>query len=552
MKNIISIYISDLKAIAKNIPTLIIVVGLMILPSLYAWFNIAALIDPYGNASNLPIAALSLDKGTKVDGDSLNVGDEIISNLKENDELDWQFPSDIDEVNDKVNTGEYYAAIIIPDQFSSDLADAINTYQSPSIEYIVNEKVNAIAPKMTEAGAEGVTSEINSQVNSVVTKYLVDYSNELNTNIEQSSYDYNRAVDTLNNFINSFETIDNSFNSYIGYEQDVKLAIEDIEQFNSDTYQKLSSYDYTAMYAILDQVDGSDDVKSLIEEVESLTSEQVEISSSQLDNINENIKYFMYNKWPAIKNGVYKIANNLQLLESDYQSIADYLQKDSDKASEFMASPVNIETTNLYHVSNYGTASTPFYTSLCLWVGSLLMASLLSFKSKVNAKPIEEYFGKLLLFITIGFVQALIVTFGDVYLLDITVASPLYLLAFDLLISFVFVTIVYSLVYIFGNVGKALAIVVLVLSISGGGGNFPIEVSGQFFQSIYPYLPFTYAVKLLREAVSGIYMPTVVTCIQIFAGMAIATFLVSSVCVKFVKPLFDKFDNESKKAGIIH
>ncbi len=552
MKNIVSIYISDLKAIVKNIPTLVIVMGLMILPSLYAWFNIAALIDPYGNASNLPIAAISLDQGTKIDNEQLNVGDEIIANLKENDELDWQFPTSVEEVNDKVNTGEYYAAIIIPKQFSSQLSDAINTYQSPSIKYIVNEKVNAIAPKMTEAGAEGVTAEINSQVNSVVTKYLVDYSNELNTTIEQSSYEYNNAVETINNFINNFSSIDNMFTTYISYESDIKLAVEDIEQFNQDTYQKISSYDYTAMYQVLDQTSGTQDIKELVEEVETLTTEQVEISSSRIDNINENIKYFIYNEWPSIKTGIYKIAGNLTTLESDYQSISDYLQKDGDKASEFMASPVTIETTNLYHVRNYGTASTPFYTSLCLWVGSLLMASMLSFKSEKKAKPIEEYFGKLLLFITIGLVQALIVTIGDVYLLDITVANPLYLLLFDLIISVVFVTIVYSLVYIFGNVGKALAIVVLVLSISGGGGNFPIEVSGQFFQSVYPYLPFTYAVKLLREATSGIYLPTVVTCLKMFTMMVTFTFLSSVICIKFVKPFFDKFDNKSKKAGIIH
>ncbi|MSE24834.1 YhgE/Pip domain-containing protein, partial [Lactobacillus curvatus] len=68
----------------------------------------------------------------------------------------------------------------------------------------------------------------------------------------------------------------------------------------------------------------------------------------------------------------------------------------------------------------------------------------------------------------------------------------------------VFISIVYTLVSLFGNVGKALAMVMMVLQIAGGGGTFPIQVTPKFFQAIHPFLPFTYAVDALREAVGGV------------------------------------------------
>lgn len=561
MKNVLRVLKNDLKNIIKNKQALVIVIGLIVLPSLYAWFNIAALVDPYGNASNLPIAVYSNDTGTTVSGEELNVGSSLLANLQTNDELAWQFPENQAELEDRVNTGEYYAAIIIPENFSQDLVAAVDSYESPSINYVVNEKVNAIAPKMTEAGAEGITAEINSQINGIVTKYLVDYSNQLNDKVLSSEEDYDAAINNLNQLINQFETIDSAFASYDQITNQVDYGIEEIDQFNRQVTTDINSIDYSSIYSSLDQLAAIpetdraviENIRSQIEGLEAKTSEfQIDVDTSQYSSVDSTISNFIYNQWPTYKTQIVAGRDKLSEVGNDYQSIANYLNKDGSRASDFMANPVSLDTETLYPVTNYGSASMPFYTTLCLWVGSLLMASLLAFDSNLKVSKLEQYFGKLLLFISIGILQAIIVTTGDVYILDITVARPLYLLAFDVFIIVVFSTIVYSLVYVFGNIGKALAIVLLVLSISGGGGNFPIEVSGPFFNTIYPYLPFTYGVKMLREAAAGIYWPTVVECVKIMSimfGLAIGFGVLGT---KYLKPLFDRFDQKSRESHIIH
>lgn len=560
MKTVAKIYINDLKSIVTNKATLIIILGLIILPSMYAWFNIAALIDPYSNASNLPIAVLSKDTGTTIEGEDVNVGNEIVDNLHENEELAWQFPDNEETMMDKLNKGDYYAAIIIPTNFSKDLGDAIDTYQSPKVRYIVNEKVNAIAPKMTEAGAEGITEEINSEVNSVVTKYIVDYSNQLNKKIKDQEQDYNSGLSSLNELINEFPTIDSAFSQYDSITNDVDSGIELIDSFNNLVNTKVNTIDYTNVYSTINSLENQDvdqktidDLNDQVAAIEDFTNNfNLDVDTSDYTQVDNTISNFMYNQWPSYKNQIIDGRDKLVEVGADYEEIAKYLNKDSNKASDFMASPVKLKTEKLYPVANYGSASMPFYTTLCLWVGSLLLVSLLSTSTKLKATKIEQYFGKLLLFITIGILQSIIVSLGDINILAITVSSPVMLLVFNLLISVVFITIVYTLVYVFGNIGKALGIIILVLSISGGGGNFPIEVSGPFFNSIYPYLPFTYGVKLLREAGAGIYAPTVYECIRILLSMLTITIIFGVIATKYLKPWFDKFDQKSMESHILH
>lgn len=560
MKNAIKVYINDLKNIVNNKATLIIIIGLIILPSLYAWFNIAALIDPYSNASNLPIAVLSKDSGTKLEGEKLNVGDEVVANLHQNDELAWQFPESEDEMLDKLNKGDYYAAIIIPKNFSKDLAEAVDTYQSPSVKYIVNEKVNAIAPKMTEAGAEGITAEINSEVNSVVTKYIVDYSNQLNDKIKGQEADYDQGLNSLNQIISKFVTIDSAFSQYQQITDNVDSGIELINDFNQQINTKVNAIDYSHIYQTIDKLENEDidqsvvsDLKNQVDKVSEFTLQfNLDIDTSDYNQVSRTISDFIYNQWPTYKSQLVSGRDKLVTLGDDYNQIAEYLTKDGDKASEFMANPVNLKTEKLYPVDNYGSASMPFYTTLCLWVGSLLLVSLLSTKTKMQVSVSSEYFGKLLLFLTIGLLQAVIVTIGNVSILAITVVEPKMLLVFNLFISIVFITIVYTLVYVFGNIGKALGIIILVLSISGGGGNFPIEVSGPFFNEIYPYLPFTYGVRLLREAGAGIYMPTVYECASKLALMLGVSICFGMIGTRFLKPIFDRFDQKSMESHILH
>lgn len=578
MKNVLRVYKYDIIAAFKNKFVLVILIGLMIIPSLYAWFNIGALIDPYANASNLPIGVYSEDKGAKYDNETINVGDEVVSNLKDNEDLSWQFAKSKDELSTKVDNGEYYGAIVIPETFSSELIDAIDTYKSPSINYIVNEKVNAIAPKMTEAGAEAIQLSINSEITGALTEYIVSAGNDIADEVNNNEDEYYKVSDEIDNLVNNFTNIDSSLSTISSYKDQTIEFLNELEADGDLAESKINSIDYSTVYSRLDelkadaevinqneaiqeagltdQVDMNaiiDDLISDVETVESKTENfNVDIDTSSLQTMGTELDDFKNNKWPVYKQQISNVQTELTNLKLDYQSIEEYLLKDSSSASSFMESPVELETTRLYPVDNYGSASMPFYTTLCLWVGSLLLASLLSFESKLEVSNIEQYFGKLLTFLTISIPAAVIVTLGDMTLLDISIASPKYLLLYDLLIVVVFTTIVYTLVYVFGNIGKALGIVILVLSISGGGGNFPIEVSGEFFQTINPYLPFTYGVKLLREATAGINIETAVECIKVLIGMQLISLVFGVFGSKFIKNYFDKFDAKCRESGLVH
>ena len=149
---------------------------------------------------------------------------------------------------------------------------------------------------------------------------------------------------------------------------------------------------------------------------------------------------------------------------------------------------------------------TPFYTVLSIWVGCLLLISLLSTdaESRNDVGPREVYIGKLMTFMSIGLLQTVIITVGDLLILGVQAQSPFLFILFGLFISIIFMLIVYTLVTLFGDVGKAMAIVMLVLQIAGSGGTYPIMLLPSFFQFINPALPFTYAIDLMREAVGGI------------------------------------------------
>src|SRR5690625_94593 len=188
------------------------------------------------------------------------------------------------------------------------------------------------------------------------------------------------------------------------------------------------------------------------------------------------------------------------------QEIIDLLLNDPEKEKGFFAEPVVLHKNEVFPIPNYGTGMTPFYTVLALWVGALLLISLLStdVHETTNLHPREVYGGRLLTFITIGMVQTIIVTTGDMLLVGVDVSSPIWFIAFGLLISLIFMIIVYTVVSVFGDVGKAIAIVLLVLQISSSGGTYPVVLLPEFFQMVNPFLPFTYAVDLMREAVGGI------------------------------------------------
>lgn len=260
--------------------------------------------------------------------------------------------------------------------------------------------------------------------------------------------------------------------------------------------------------------------------------------------------------FPRIEQNVHNIADKIREFQQkeNIEDIINLLKNDVQKESDFFAKPVLLKEERLYPIPNYGSAMSPFYTTLCLWVGALLLVSILSVEvaDEERFKSYEVYLGRLLTFLSIALVQAFIVTLGDLFIIKTYVVDKVPFIFLGLLCSFVFMTIVYTLVAIFGNAGKAMAIVLLVLQLSAAGGTFPIQVVPAFFQAINPFLPFTYAISMMREVVGGMLADIVRKDVTVLLCIWLGVLLVGIFLHKPLSKTSAKLTKKARESKLIH
>ena len=674
MKNIIEIFRNDIKEVFRKTNTWIIIIGLIFLPSMYAWPNILSSWDPYGHTNNIKVAVTSEDDGATVDGKELNLGKSLVEGLKNNKNLDWQFVSNKQQAEDGVRIGDYYASIVVPKNFSQDMTSVSRTEpKRATIEYTVNEKINAISPKITNSGASAIANNISKNfvetANGIIFERLHEvgikfeenlpsiekakeeifklndnfstYESTLSELIGKVEYGYNilnnvqntlpeidrvatnsimiadkagitinniqgfneRLLPIINNHLNVVEEVskeanviakelqqkpdkteeikarqkalDNRlqasterlqlvknifeyfnklsserlFNNQLERVTTLLNDITTIKEVNNNIYNKMDHYDEIANTVKEEFVNKSARVNEVSSNMNSkLNVEVAPLISQVLSKAEVNIDKVSgiiagaqgelpaverklsetevkisnaYGKllslqaqMPSAKSKIQKLTDEIKKADSgiDKNQLFNLLKVDYKQQAEFFANPVKLQENKLYHIENYGSAMTPFYTVLSIWVGSLLMSSLLTTKvedEEKKYKPYQKYFGRGLLFVIISLFQTLIITLGDMYVLGTQATSPYRFVLYALLISLLFSSIIYTIVCILGNVGKAVCIVLLVLQLGSSGGTFPIQMTSEFFQVLYPKVPFTYSIGLLREAVGGVYIPAV-------------------------------------------
>ena len=674
MKNIIEIFRKDIKEVFRKTNTWIIIVGLIFLPSMYAWPNILSSWDPYGHTNNIKVAVTSEDDGATVDGKELNLGNSLVEGLKSNKSLDWQFVSNKQEAEGGVRIGDYYASIVVPKNFSKDMTSVSRTEpQRATIEYTVNEKINAISPKITNSGASAIANNISKSfvetANGVIFEKLHEagikfeenlpsiekakqeifklnenfstYEASLNELIGKVEHGYNilntvqntlpeidrattnsimladKAGVTINNIQgfndrmlpiisnhlsvveevskeaniiakeiqqkpdrieeikarqkaldsrlqasrerlqlvkNIFEYFNNLsnerlFNNQLAKVTNLENDINKVKEININIHNKMDHYDEITdtlkeefvnksarinelstdmntklnnevsplISQVLSRADVNiDKVSGIIAQAQGdLPAVERKLSETEAKIINAHGKLLTLQEYmPTAKSKIQKLTDEIKKAdgEVDKNQLFNLLKVDYKQQAEFFANPVKLQENKLYHIENYGSAMTPFYTVLSIWVGSLLMSSLLTTKvedEENKYKPYQKYFGRGLLFVIISLFQTLIITLGDMYVLGTQATSPFRFVIFALLISLLFSSIIYTIVCILGNVGKAVCIVLLVLQLGSSGGTFPIQMTSKFFQTLYPKVPFTYSIGLLREAVGGAYAPAV-------------------------------------------
>lgn len=669
MKTILKIFKRDLKKIFTNSMAIILVVGVAVLPSLYAWFNIYANWDPYGSTGNMQVAVINADEGSKIENLSINVGEQIVTNLKGNDSIDWKFVSKEEAMNG-VKSGKYYAAVEIPENFSESLTSIVKSnFVQPKITYYANEKKNAIATKITDKVVTTVQTQVNEsfvttvvdvlsevfgiisddvsikdenlfeqltdQINSAKTSIsslektvsgfsetaglIKELGKDLNnTEFSSLSSDASSAVNNTQDVVKSVENsllavtdsvgvlinsldkdIDNAIAS-INEAQDKINTVKNDETLNTtlkNTYNKLKDISDKAASAseILSKINTSlplpiSKITEIVEKLDSIAdvsdkaaadmdktlknNKPVDFKNitAKLSNISAKMHSvaddYKNTAVPQINSSISSLtaalnnaSNMIALIDSDkdkmsailksletataagsvsadsfqallvgvsaeldvlsknitnlsnnesFNAFLNIIRSNSGEFGAFMACPVSIETDKVYEVENYGSAMAPFYSTLAIWVGGVVLVAILKTNVKHknelgNVKPYQEYFGRGMLFVTLAFVQGLIICLGDLLFLGIQCYHPVLFVLAGCFASIVYSILIYSLTVTFGDIGKAIAVILLVIQIGGSGGTFPIDVTPKFFQTINPYLPFTYVVNAMRECVCGTF-----------------------------------------------
>lgn len=193
---------------------------------------------------------------------------------------------------------------------------------------------------------------------------------------------------------------------------------------------------------------------------------------------------------------------------SAFKELTTLMDANPTDVATFMSSPVELETVEIYPVSSYGSGIAPFFSNLALWVcGFILMAVV---RIRVDPEglpkftPVQGYFGRWLFYIAVGIVQSIVICSGDI-ILGIQCISPAAFIGAGILAGFVYVNLMFALAVSLRHIGKALSVVLLVMQIPGSSGMFPVEMLPGFFQAINPFLPFTYSIDAMREAIGGFY-----------------------------------------------
>ena len=240
---------------------------------------------------------------------------------------------------------------------------------------------------------------------------------------------------------------------------------------------------------------------------------QVDATLGQLDSMLAQSSDALSKTSAAVSSaadGVGTLAADTAALQSaeTMKLLKDAMGLDAEQVGQFMGSPVEMVSQPIFPVENYGSGVTPFYTNLALWVGGIVLVAI--YKLEVDDegigsfKPWQGFFGRWLLMNLIGQIQAIICCVGDI-LLGIQCLNPVAFVFAGMVESFVYVFVVYALSVAFKHIGKALAVLIVILQIPGGSGTYPIEMQPDFFKAIHPWLPFTYGINAMREAIAGFY-----------------------------------------------
>lgn len=313
--NVFKIFAYDVRHLISNVIGIVVVMGLVIVPSMYAWFNIAASWDPYGNTSQLKVAVANEDSGytSSLTSIPINVGNTVESTLRKSGKLDWQFTSR-EKAVDGVYSGKYYAAIVIPKNFSSKMMTLFSTKtQRAHIEYYINEKSNAIAPKITQKAAGTVVEQVSHSFTKAIAQVALDVAGDLGkvANSEDGKRYISTVTKQLNTTAGNLEIFSGQLGSYHDLLQAAAGLSNSAHEILSSSLNEVNSHDTGSVRAQLEET---------VQNVQSLSS----AADSTLEAVSQSLKSSR-NALESLDSQVDSLINSIDAPASRVEHQADAL-----------------------------------------------------------------------------------------------------------------------------------------------------------------------------------------------------------------------------------
>jgi len=282
--------------------------------------------------------------------------------------------------------------------------------------------------------------------------------------------------------------------------------------------------------------EASDDLKGL--------EDSLDAASTKLSEVTDKVKGLRDKLSQALSAG-------------DMDLVRTIMGGDASALVSFLSAPVELDREAFFAVENNGSAMTPFYTTMALWVGGTLMALIFyvgiskRVEDKFRAAPRHAYLGRLAFFLLVGFCQATTLLLGDLFFLKVQCENPVLFMLTGWLASTVFINIIYSLATSFGDVGKAIAVFIMVLQVAGSGGTFPVQMLPPIFQKAYPFLPFVHSENAFRAAMFGVYNNDWATEMGILAMFLVPALVLGLVLRKPFVPVNEWIEEKMEETKLL-
>lgn len=618
--NIAEIMKNDFKSAFSNPIVTIVLIAIIILPSLYALLNIQACWDPYGNTENVEFAIANLDKGASVQDTPLNIGDELVKDLRNNDKFKWTFVTE-DELRDGVYSGKYYAGMIIPKNLSKNVVSiTTDNPKQAKLEYVVNVKSNPVATKLTDTGANTVYSTLNAKIVEFINlaaygklgelqeglasgasqlasggsqlqsgaSQVADGAGQVSSGADQVKSGESQVKDGASQVKDGASEVQKNAPAVSEGADKIKQGSEDVKQGASQVEKGSEELQSTVDPSLLpdgavkEYAEGNvklaDGSSQVAEGSSKLADGSVQLAegSSKLAEGSSKVaggagqvadgSVQLADGSVQLAEGSLSLAAGSQLLSnaaaqalftasgslaSSANSLSSVTGINESLLGDYFFAPIKLERNEVFSVPDYGSNIAPFYIVLSMWVGALITCVMMEPKSSEGTKysPFEMYAGKLLIYVIMSLLQASVTIIGA-QLLGVHIDNyPLFIFS-ALLVSAVFMILMYSIISAVGTVGKGIAVILLVLQISATGGIYPIQIMHDFFQTLYPYMPMTFAIRLIREALLGVYWPNYLPSLAILLAMGAVTVIVAILIKEKADKASKYFEDKLEDSGL--